>query len=152
MPIAIRILGPTEGAVLDNVALGVFDDPIDPRWSAEFFADPRHHLAVALDDETGAVVGMASGVHYVHPDKPPELFVNEVGVAPPYQNRGIGRQMLRALLAHARTLGCREAWLGTSYDNAAARRMYAAVGGVEESEPTVIISFALDGDTSAGEG
>ena len=94
---------------------------------------------------------MASGVHYVHPDKPPELFVNEVGVAPTYQNRGIGRQVLRALLAHGRTLGCVMAWLGTSYDNAAARRMYAVVGGVEEREPTVIVEFALDGDGSDGE-
>src|SRR5579872_3376888 len=134
--ITVRVLGPGQGGVLDNVAPGVFDNPVDPRWSAEFFADPRHHLAVAIDDALGAVVGMASGVHYVHPDKPPELFVNEVAVAPAYQNRGIGRQVLRALLAHGRELGCVNAWLGTSYDNAPARRMYAAVGGVDESAPT----------------
>jgi hypothetical protein len=77
---AVRLLGPGDAAVLDRVVEGVFDNPIDPLWRAEFFADPRHHLAVAIDGDL--VVGMASAVHYVHPDKPPELWVNEVGVAP----------------------------------------------------------------------
>lgn len=58
-------------------------NPIDPTWSAEFLRDPRHHIAVAIED--GVVVGIASGVHYLHPDKPPELFVNEVGVAPAFR-------------------------------------------------------------------
>jgi aminoglycoside 6'-N-acetyltransferase I len=86
---------------------------------------------------------MASGVHYVHPDKPPELWVNEVAVAPTHQGHGVGRQVLFALLAHARTLGCREAWVLTSYDNAAARRMYAAAGGAEEQEAPLMITFDL---------
>ena len=76
----IRILGPGDAAVLDHVAEGVFDNAVDPRWTAEFLADSRHHLAVAVDD--GQVVGMASAVHYVHPDKPPELWINEVRVGP----------------------------------------------------------------------
>lgn len=63
----IRILGPADAAVLDRVAPQVFDNAVDPRRAAEFLADPRHHLAVALDADV--VVGMASGVHYVHPDK-----------------------------------------------------------------------------------
>src|SRR5215831_17565052 len=127
MSIIIRVLGPDDGAVLQRVAPDVFDNPVDARWSAEFFADLRHHLAVAIDD--GLVVAMASALHYVHPDKPPELWVNEVGVAPTHQGRGIGRQTLAALLAHARTVGCQEAWVLTGADNAAARRMYAAMGG-----------------------
>jgi ribosomal protein S18 acetylase RimI-like enzyme len=137
----IRLLGPGEAAVLDRVAEGVFDSPVNPRWAAEFFADPRHHLAVVLDG--GVVIGMASAVHYVHPDKLPQLWVNEVGVAPPYRNRGIGRALLLALFARGRELGCEEAWLGTEPDNAAARRLYLAVGG--EEEPMVMYSFRLKG-------
>jgi len=95
---------------------------------------------VAMLDER--VIGMASAVHYVHPDKPPELWVNEVGVAPPYRQQGIGRQLVVALFARARELGCKEAWLGTEESNTAARRLYAAVGGVEET--MVYITFELD--------
>ena len=137
--VSIRRIGPDDAAVLDHVADDVFDHAIDPRWTAEFFADPRHHLVVALD--AGVVVGMASAVHYVHPDKPPELWVNEVGVALSHHRRGIGRLMLEALLAHGRRLGCREAWVATEPSNTAARALYASVGGTEE--PTVIFTFHL---------
>lgn len=142
MSVTYRVLSELDGEVLSNVSPDVFDDPVDPRWSAEFLADPRHHLAVAMDD--GVVVGMASGVHYVHPDKPPELWINEVGVADTHQGRGIGREILRVLLAHARTLGCREAWVLTSPDNTSARRMYAAAGGVEAEEAPLMIAFSLE--------
>jgi GNAT superfamily N-acetyltransferase len=148
MPITIRVLGAADGAVLKRVAHGVFDYPVDARWSAEFLTDPRHHLAVAIDDESGRVVGMASGLHYVHPDKPPEFWVNEVGVAPTHQGQGVGRRVLAALLACARTLGCQEAWVLTDRGNTAARHMYAAVGGMEAREVPVMITFKLgDGET-----
>jgi GNAT superfamily N-acetyltransferase len=137
----IRILGPGDVPVLDDVAPGVFDNAVDGRWTAEFLADARHHLAVALDG--GRVVGMASAVHYVHPDKPPELWVNEVAVAPPYHRRGIGRRLLSALFERGRALGCREAWVGTKPTNTPARRLYAAVGGKESPEPFVMVEFRL---------
>ena len=137
--VSIRVLGPSDADVLNDVAPDVFDQAVDPRWSAAFFADPRHHLAVAL---IGAqVVGMASAVHYVHPDKPPELWINEVGVSLLHRRQGIGKRLMAALLAHGRTLGCTEAWLGTEPDNVAARRLYAAAGGSEE--PMVYVTFKL---------
>lgn len=137
----IRILGPGDGAVLERVAEDVFDEAVDTRWSAEFLADPRHHLAVAIDG--GVVVGMASGVHYVHPDKPPELWINEVGVASTHHRRGIGKMLLDALFARARELGCGEAWVLTEIDNAAARGLYAAAGGEEVDPPPVMVTFRL---------
>jgi ribosomal protein S18 acetylase RimI-like enzyme len=139
--IAVRVLGPGDGAALDRVADGVFDGPVDARWWAEFRADARHHLAVALDGDV--VVGMASGVRYVHPDKPPELFVNEVGVADAHQGRGIGGRVLRALLDHGRALGCVQAWVLTSPDNAPAVRLYAGAGGRPDDQPTVLYAFDL---------
>jgi aminoglycoside 6'-N-acetyltransferase I len=147
MEVAVRVLGRDDLAVLDAVADDVFDGPVDPRWSAEFLTDPRHHLAVAVAG--GVVVGIASGVHYVHPDKPPELWVNEVGVAPPYRDRGVGRRLLRALFARGREVGCERGWVGTEVGNAAARRLYRAVGGVEDAEPFVLVSFALGGGAAA---
>jgi ribosomal protein S18 acetylase RimI-like enzyme len=136
----VRMLGRHEAAVLDRAAPGVFDHAIDARWTAEFLADARHHLAVAILD--GEVVGMASAVHYVHPDKPPELWVNEVGVAPTCHRRGIGKRLLSVLFAHARTLGCTEAWLGAEESNVAARRLYASAGGAEA--PMVYVTFNLE--------
>jgi ribosomal protein S18 acetylase RimI-like enzyme len=139
----IRFLGPADAAILASVAPEVFDNDIDPRWTAEFLADPRHHIAVALAQEQ--VVGMATAVHYIHPDKGPELWINEVAVAPSFRNQGIGKQLIAMLLSRGRALGCTEAWLGTEESNTAARRLYAAVGGVEET--MVYITFELDDKT-----
>jgi aminoglycoside 6'-N-acetyltransferase I len=140
--VEIRMLGPDDERVLARVAAGVFDHEIDPALSAEFLRDPRHHLAAALED--GTVVGFASGVHYVHPDKPAEIWVNEVGVAPTHQRRGLGRQLLRALFARARDLGCREAWVLTSPANGAAIRLYESAGGSDMADPPVMFTFRLD--------
>lgn len=138
----IRVLGGGDAAVLDRVAEGAFDGPINPAWSAEFLHDARHHIVVAIDD--GVVVGMASGVHYLHPDKPPELWINEVAVAPAHQGRGIGRALLDALLAHARALGCRGAWVLTDRPNPPAERLYESAGGVIAAPDGRMYEFTLD--------
>ena len=139
----IRILEFGDDAILENVAPEVFDSALNPALVAEFLRDPRHHLAVAIDD--GQVVGFASAVHYVHPDKPAELWINEVGVAPSHQGHGIGKAIIRTLLEHAKRLGCREAWVLTDRSNDPAMRLYASTGG-EASHDHVMFTFYLDGE------
>ena len=139
MPVDIRLLGPDDADVLGRVDPDVFDHPVDPRWTRRFFDDASHHLAVALDG--GRVVGMITAVAYVHPDKAPQLWINEVGVAPPYRRRGVGRRLLDLMLAHGRALGCTEAWLGTEEDNVPARRLYESAGGA--ADPFVLYAFPL---------
>ena len=147
MTIAVRLLGSDEADVLDNVAPDVFDHQIHPRWCPEFFADPRHHLVVALDGDL--VVGMASGVHYVHPDKAPELWINEVAVAPTHHGQGIGTRLVTTLVQHGATLGCGEAWVLTSPANEPARRMYVAAGAVDD-ELSVMYTYRMRKRDSAG--
>ncbi|MEO0424564.1 MAG: GNAT family N-acetyltransferase [Pseudomonadota bacterium] len=137
--IEVRLLEASDAAVLQRIAQDVFDGPPFAPLTHEFLTDPRHHLAVAMC--AGEVVGFASGVHYVHPDKPPELWINEVGVTPAMQRRGIGRALLDCLAEHAVALGCREAWVLADSDNAVARRFYEALGG--EASPAVMYSFDL---------
>ena len=88
----------------------------------------------------------ASGVHYVHPDKPSEMWINEVGVAPSHQGRGIGKAIMRTLLQHAKDLGCREAWVLTDRSNPAAMGLYASTGGEEAVRHQVMFTFFLDRD------
>lgn len=96
---------------------------------------------VAIDD--GLVVGMASGVHYVHPDKPAELWINEVGVASSHRGRGIARAIIDKLLGVAREVGCREAWVLTDRGNEAAMRLYATTGGTEATTDQVMFTYHL---------
>ena len=136
-----RILDSGDQAVLASVAPDVFDHALDPRLITEFLSDPRHHLAVAI--EGGQVIGFASGVHYVHPDKPSELWINEVGVSPDHQGRGAGKAVVRALLEHGKRLGCEQAWVLTDNANTAAMRLYASVGGKADPVPAVMFNFLL---------
>ena len=137
MALTIRILQAEDGHVLDHVAEGLFDNVVNERLKAEFLHDPRHHLAVAIED--GLMIGFASAVHYVHPDKEPQLWINEVSVAPPYRGRGIGKAVLHALLQKGRELGCSEAWVLTDKENLPARALYASAAG-EETEH-IMVSF-----------
>jgi ribosomal protein S18 acetylase RimI-like enzyme len=141
MTLEYRMLRTGDGSVLDRVADDVFDNAIQPALAREFVDDERHHLAVAIDD--GIVVGFASGVHYVHPDKPPELWINEVGVAPTHLRRGLAQTLLRMLLDAGRTLGCAQAWVLTDRDNSAAMRLYESVGGDPGTRQHVMFEFQL---------
>jgi ribosomal protein S18 acetylase RimI-like enzyme len=148
--IETKILQPGDQAILDNVAPEVFDNPLDPRLVAEFLGDDRHHLVVAVDQ--GQVIGFASAVHYVHPDKRAELWINEVGVAPSHQGRGVGKAVMRTLLQHGERLGCGEAWVLTDRSNHAAMRLYASTGGREAPSDQVMFTFFFDaanGDSRA---
>jgi aminoglycoside 6'-N-acetyltransferase I len=142
MTLTIRILTPDDDAILTRVAPEVFDNPVDPALTREFLSDPRHHLAVALDGDR--VVGMASALHYVHPDKPPELWINELGVDPAYQRRGAGKRLLEALFDRGRSLGCGEAWVLTDRENLPALALYGSLGGRDED--AVMFSFTLGDD------
>jgi ribosomal protein S18 acetylase RimI-like enzyme len=136
----VQILASADAAVLERVADGVFDSPVDPALAREFLGDPRHAICVAIED--GVVVGFASGVRYVHPDKPSEFWINEVGVAPSHHRRGVGKAIMSALLAHAQADGCREAWVLTDEDNSAARALYRAAGGWEKPAG-LLVTFEL---------
>jgi ribosomal protein S18 acetylase RimI-like enzyme len=143
MPTDIKALGPGDEGVFRRIGPDVFDLAVDEQSAREFLADPRHHIAVAIDE--GHVVGFASGVHYFHPDKPrPEMFINEVGVASTHRGLGIASGLLTALFARAREVGCAEAWVLTDRDNQAAMRLYASSGGVEAPNDQVMFTFHLD--------
>lgn len=137
----IKLLGPGDAVLLLAADPQLFDLPVDARWTAEFLSDPRHHIVVGMSDQR--IIGSATAVHHVHPDQPPALFIIEVAVAPEHQQQGIAKQMLQALLAHGRSLGCTSAWVGTESDNIAARRLYAGVGGMLDSDAFVTYSFDL---------
>lgn len=139
----IRFLGPGDDALLARVSDEVFDHAPRPDATAEFLSDPRHHLVVAI--EAGQVIGFASGVHYVHPDKAPELWIAEVGVVPGQRRRGVAKSLMEALLDHGRVLGCVQAWVLTERDNHAARALYAGLEADEADEPVALYAWRLDG-------
>ncbi|MEQ8954668.1 MAG: GNAT family N-acetyltransferase, partial [Gammaproteobacteria bacterium] len=133
--IEYRLATPGDAAALASVGDELFDFPIKPQRLQEFLADERHHLLLACVDE--CVVGMASAFHYIHPDKNPAMFINEVSVLEEYRNQGIARTLVRELVNYGRGLECKDFWVATEHSNVAARKAYRAAGFIEDAEPVV---------------
>ncbi|MCB0280366.1 MAG: GNAT family N-acetyltransferase, partial [Calditrichaeota bacterium] len=56
---------------------------------------------------------------------------------------GIATQLLNRLLEHARSMGCKEAWVLTETDNQAAAALYQGIAAVENERP-LYYSIRLD--------
>jgi ribosomal protein S18 acetylase RimI-like enzyme len=138
----VRLAVPEDAAALS--ATDVFDGPASDPGITRFLGtgaapDPRNILALA--EMHGRIVGFASGTVLDHPDKPRNLFVQELGVNEDAQRRGIARALLSLLRAEGRARGCKVAWVLTEADNAPARGIYAATGG---AETTGVVMYEWD--------
>ena len=139
MTVSIRRLEAGDDALVMPVAEDVFDEPVRPDRLAAYLRQPGHFMIVATVDDI--VVGQCAAVIHRHPDKVSELYIDEVGVAPPFQRQGIARKMLDAMFEIGREHGCEEAWVGTEPDNVPARALYESRDSV--AEPFVMYVYRL---------
>ena len=123
----VKVLFKSDAYLLMNTDSDIFDNPVDENLVTGFLNDPRHHIVAAFTEDI--IIGFASAIHYIHPDKPPELWINEVSVAPSYQGQGIGKSILKEMLRLGRELGCKSAWVLTERVNQPANGLYKSMGG-----------------------
>jgi len=140
--IEVMLLTARDLSVLERIEADVFDNPIELQWAAQYLSNPGNLLAVAV--QQNVVVGMASAIAYLHPDKPLQLFINEVGVAERCQKQGVGRRLMDALLERGKLMGCTEAWVATEENNLAARALYGAAKGVQDQARAVVYTWTLE--------
>jgi ribosomal protein S18 acetylase RimI-like enzyme len=126
MDIQIKKLGAGDEAILERVAIDVFDEAIDFNLLKLYLAEPNHSMIVAI--KAGEVVGQIRAVIHKHPDRPDELYVDNLGVTPTLQRQGIATKLLDAMLGVGKSLGCEEVWLGTESDNTQAKGFYESYG------------------------
>jgi len=122
MSIIVRRMRAGDETAFQSIAPDVFDEPIDAESLDAYLREPGHIMVLAFEGDL--VVGQCAGVIHRHPDKPTELYVDEVGTASTHLRRGIARMMMDELFAWGRELGCTEAWLGTETDNEPAKALY----------------------------
>ena len=122
MGFTLRRMQPGDEAMFQSIAPEVFDEPIDAGRLHDYLRAPGHLMVLAFEGEL--VVGQCAGVLHRHPDKPTELYIDEVGTAVTHRRMGIARLMMDELFAWGRELGCEEAWLGTETDNEPAKALY----------------------------
>ena len=139
MTVEIVRLTAANAHLLERVAVDVFDAPVDPKRLAAYLAEPEHFLYVALKD--GEVVAQAAAVIHRHPDKPTELYIDEMGVTPALLRQGIASRLMEELFALGKALGCEECWVGTEMDNRPAQGLYEKFGA--KGEPFVMYVYEL---------
>ena len=135
MAIEIVRLTPSNIALLNCVGEDVFDDDIVPAQAAAYAAAPGHMMLIALDGDL--VVGQIAGMIHYGINHPPELYIDNLGVEPSHQRRGIAKSLLEQLVELGRSQGCTQAWVLTETDNEPARGLYATRG--ETSLPAMYI-------------
>jgi ribosomal protein S18 acetylase RimI-like enzyme len=139
MSIEIKRLVVGDEAVLNHVAVDVFDEAIDPKRLTAYLAEANHHMIVAV--KNGEVVGQIRAVIHKHPDRPDELYIDNLGVTPSLQRQGIATKLFNAILELGRDAGCEDAWLATEQDNEGAKGFYETYG--VKAEATVAYFFKL---------
>ena len=105
------------------------DNTPDPAQSRAFLSDNRNEMVLVFSGTVPA--SFASGTILLHPDKPPSMFINEVGTRDSYLRQGLASLATEALIAIARKRGCKGVWLGTEMDNLAAIGLYRSLGAEE---------------------
>ena len=141
MEVQIIRVGPDQSGLLDRVAEDVFDRRIDLAHLSAYLAEPSHLMVVAVAN--GEVVGQARGVVHRQPDEQPELYIDNLGVAPARKREGIATRLLDDLTVWSRSLGCVQAWVLTEDDNGSARALYEGRGS--DGEGIMMYFYEFDG-------
>lgn len=111
---------------LAPVAEDVFDHPLDPLRLAAYVAVRENIFFVAIRDNL--TVGQIRGTIIRQPDRSDDAYVDNFGVSPEHQRRGIGRALYEAFATQALELGADNIWLATESDNNGAIAFYRALG------------------------
>lgn len=106
-------------------------------WHREVLADPTsHHLVVTHDGRVAGFVVLAPGPRR-------SLELRRIVVRPELKGRGVGRALLRVILAHARERGQRRIVLDVARGNSRARKFYVANGFTDLDLPSPFVGFAV---------
>ncbi|WDR00073.1 GNAT family N-acetyltransferase [Devosia sp. J2-20] len=117
--------------LFSSIAADVFDAEITVAGITAYLNAPGHLMVLAFDGDV--IVGQCMGVRHFHPDKPSDLYIDEVGTATSHLRQGVARAMLAEMFAWGREFGCSVVWLATEDDNAPAIGLYRGLDGQEDT-------------------
>lgn len=110
---------------LAEIERACFAEPWSPQALREELDNPCACFRTAVDPESGEIAGYI-GCHIVLE----EGYIANVAVAPEWRRRGVGRQLVQALLAEAQANGLAFVTLEVRASNRAAQGLYHACGFV----------------------
>jgi ribosomal protein S18 acetylase RimI-like enzyme len=144
MPLTIRPANPSDFATLETLVIDSFESitwqkKLDQRMGPLNGRDWRHRWSarlghifrtqdVQVGESAGELAAMASGTI----DREAALgFIDVLAVGRQFQGRGFGREMLRGMMQHLKSLGCNYVHLDCLTDNEAGNSLYQSEGFAE---------------------
>lgn len=122
MAIEIIQLSESNMDVLNNYDEDIFDEKIDSHRLAAMLKERSNILLVAVNE--GIVIGQVLAAIHRHPDKPTELYIDDLGVSEKFQRRGIATRLIEQLYIIGMDRGCEEVWVATEPENEPAIKFY----------------------------
>ena len=122
MTIEIIQLGESNMDILNQYDEDIFDETIDAGRLAAMLKEHNNILLVAVHDSV--VIGQVLAVIHRHPDKPTELYIDDLGVSGKFQRRGVATRLLKQICIIGVERGCEEVWVATEPDNEPAIKFY----------------------------
>ncbi|NNC73212.1 MAG: GNAT family N-acetyltransferase [Sphingomonadaceae bacterium] len=112
--------------LLDAVEKQVFEAPVRDDFLDACLANPNQFLIVAVAEAEGKsrVVGKALSYVFYFPDKPAEIYIEEIDVAKKWRRQGVASGLMNAVGVEGKKRGIAEYWLITEKDNDGARALY----------------------------
>lgn len=135
------------GLLPDDFLDSLTETAYEQRW-VRSLSDRAIRVFVA--EESGAVVGFASGGRERAGERDFSGELYAVYVLPAAQRHGHGRQLVRAMVDALREMALPEMIVWALRDNARARRFYERLGGVYVREQPITIGSAVLQEVSYG--
>ena len=117
-----HVIGADNASLLNDIAPGVFEAPVREDFLSTCLDNSQQFLIVAVGD--GQVVGKAISYVFHFPEKPSEIYIEEIDVAKDWRRQGVASALMQAVGAEGKRRGIAEYWLVTEKDNKGARALY----------------------------
>ena len=104
-----------------------------------FLKEKNAYGFVAKEDET--IVGFAYGYVLMRPDGLRDFYLHAIDIMENDQNRGYGTELMKYIIAHSKSIGCRKLFLITNKSNISACRCYENAGGIRTADDDVVYLY-----------
>ena len=88
--------------------------------------------------EDNIIVGFAYGYILIRPDGLRDFYLHAIDIMENHQKLGYGTELMKYIIAHSKSIGCRKLFLITNKSNLPACRCYENAGGISKANDDVV--------------
>ncbi len=146
----IRRLGPDDSSLLEAAVRHVLlpSEPASAQHLVHAVADSRCYFLVSVQDDVP--IGYLSAYKFPAVESSGFMvYLYDLVVVPEHRRRGIGTRLVQELKERCRKDGVTRVWVGTTPENQAAQRTFAATGAYRVSEEYIEYAYDLEPDADA---